>query len=383
MLQPSFLGSLTQRNFVYPYSLLFGFFSGSLLTLCVTAYLLNKNQHFQHRYLAESFGQVMITMAAQQAMDATLNHDYLSLQILLEDITQHTPIINAAIYDVENTLIVQAGETGNSIKERIHHINAPIALHDTVSGYIVLAIDTAYPSNINYTILLVLFIGILITLAVFCLYRGWLPLQPDSKFSNENEDAQQTNSDHLEKNNKNDKSKGVLLSLDVKNIDELYKKLNGDLRKKAINQFHQHIQKALSLYNGALLYIGSSAVVLSFEEGDLEQHNAIFNAVCCGYLIRELNEKQGNFPLVVGAYIHHIPEKTITDQQLSLLHYNNIDDTAQLIIEKELLENNNLENYLVMNTEKNNTHFVCVRGFQKNYSKLLDNQLKHLQASNR
>ena len=84
----------------------------------------------------------MVTaMTARQAMDATLNHDRLSLQILLEDITQHQAIINAAIYDVENKLIVQAGEATNQQNQNdIRHFSAPIALHDTIAGHVVLAV---------------------------------------------------------------------------------------------------------------------------------------------------------------------------------------------------------------------------------------------------
>ena len=148
----SFLQLFTQRSLTYPYSLLFGFLSGSLLTLWLTTYVLNQGQHFQYRYVVDSFGQVMANMAARQAMDATLNHDRLSLQILLEDITLHQTIVNSAVYDVENKLIVQAGETGNQPREHISYFSAPIVLHDTISGHAVLAVDTAHPSSMHYTI---------------------------------------------------------------------------------------------------------------------------------------------------------------------------------------------------------------------------------------
>ena len=173
-----FLKLFTQYKLIYPYSLFFGFFSGSLMTLWLTAYVANHGQHFQYRHAINSFGQVMANMIARQAMDATLNHDRLSLQILLEDITFDQIVVTSAIYDVENKLIVQAGETGNHLPNHIQHFSAPIVLHDTMSGHVVLGIDTAHPDSIRYPVILLLISGLLASTSVFCLYRGINQIQP-------------------------------------------------------------------------------------------------------------------------------------------------------------------------------------------------------------
>ena len=372
MQRPSFLQLFARRKLTYPYSLFFSLLCGSLLTLWLTTYVVNRGQHFQYRHMTNSFGQIMATMAAQQAMDATLNHDRLSLQVLLEDITQHQTIVNAAIYDVEHKLIVQAGATRNQPQGYLHYFSAPIALHDTISGHVVLAIDGAHPSGIRYTVLLVLVTSVLASLAVFCLYRGMVRVTAtDSRIK-------QPTADHLSSNDGSNAKNTTLLTLDIKNINALYQRLNDDSRKKAINQLHQHIQKALSLYNGTVTYIGSSSIVLSFKKHGFEQHHAIFNAICCGYIVSQLNRKLSNFPLSLTAYIHSMPDKTVTKKNLLLLHYNTSGNTIDLAIETFLLKNSEVESRLLINSEKNHGRFTGIYGFQTTYANLLNNQVKHL-----
>jgi uncharacterized membrane protein affecting hemolysin expression len=371
MLRLSFLQLFARNrlNLTYPYSLFFGFLCGSLLTLWLTTYVVNRGQHFEYRHMTDNFGQIMATMAAQEAMDSTLNHDRLSLQILLEDITQHRIIVNAAIYDVEQKLIVQAGATENLTKDNVRHFSAPIALDNTISGNIVLAIDTTYPSSIHYTVVLILITSILASLALLCLYRGIIGVTTTDNR------VKPPTTDLLRGDDENNTNDTILLTFDIKNINTLHQRLNSDLRKTIIDHLFQHIQKALSLYNGTLIYIGSNSIALSFE-----RHNAIFNAICCGYIVCELNKKQGNFSLILTARIHNAPQKITVNKQLLLLRNNAMDDTAGLTIEKVLLKDNDLGSYLLINSEEKRSPFIKIRGFQTAYAELLDNQLKHLYA---
>ena len=374
----SFLKLFTQYKLIYPYSLFFGFFSGSLMTLWLTAYVANQGQHFQYRHAINNFGQIMANMVARQAMDATLNHDRLSLQILLEDITLDQAIINSAIYDVENKLIVQAGETGNYPQSHIQHFSAPIALQDTISGHVVLAINTSHPDSIRYPVILILISGLLAGAAVFCLYRG-INQSPFLKDKEEDKPLKNSTSDEEESTG----NQTILLTLTIENFDDLYQKLNSDSRKKVIDKLFQHVQKALSLYNGDLVYVGSATIVLSFRkrnftQDDFEINNTIFNAACCGHIICELNKKQSNFSIVLAARIHHTPEKAITKELSSLLRHNSTVNSTGLSIEKIFLKDRELTSYFLIDPKENNTNFVDIQGFQPIYADLLDNQLKYL-----
>ena len=374
-----FLKLFTQYKLIYPYSLFFGFFSGSLMTLWLTAYVANHGQHFQYRHAINSFGQVMANMIARQAMDATLNHDRLSLQILLEDITFDQIVVTSAIYDVENKLIVQAGETGNHLPNHIQHFSAPIVLHDTMSGHVVLGIDTAHPDSIRYPIILLLISGLLASTSVFCLYRGINQIQP-VKDKEEKKSVKNSTTDEEEAIG----NQSVLLTLSIKNFDDLYQKLNSDSRKRIIDKLFRHVQKALRLYNGDLVYIGSATIVLSFKKNhfaqdDLEINNAIFNAACCGYIVCKLNKQQSNFSIALEARIHHTPEKAITKERSLLPRHKNTASSTSLSIERFFLEDRELTSYFLINSEENHTNFVDIQGFQPMYADLLDNQLKYLQ----
>ena len=55
---------------------------------------------------------ILANLAAKRAVDATLNHDLVSLQqVVLQDVVDNPRTLLASIHDVENNLLVQAGST--------------------------------------------------------------------------------------------------------------------------------------------------------------------------------------------------------------------------------------------------------------------------------
>ena len=223
--------------------------------------------------------------------------------------------------------------------------------------------DTTHPDRIRYVVLLILATGILVCLAGFCLHKS-------KQLQTENSNRQQKVTSGDQSSNKTICGENaILLTLDIKNVGALYQKTNSSPHKNIVSHLFQRIQKALSLYNGNVAYIGSSTIVLSFEQHGFEQHHAIFNAICCGYIINQLNRKARHFSLPLTICIHRIPEKKISKKQATLLPYKPADDAIRLTIEASLLKNDEIKSRLLIksnSSKKDKPRFISIDGFQKN-----------------
>ena len=112
------------------------FISVALSIFWVHSFLDQQRQTYGHDY-----GQALANVAAYQAQEATLDHDLLSLQIILEDISKNPAVIGATIHDVENNLVVQGGHNpdtrrGLDAAQILGSYTAPITLHNSVAGYV-------------------------------------------------------------------------------------------------------------------------------------------------------------------------------------------------------------------------------------------------------
>jgi len=357
-----------------PYHMLFAGVLGGLLTLWITAmlYYQQANTHFIHAI--DSYGYSMTGMAARQAVDATLNHDRISLQVILEDIVKQQAVISATIHDVENNLLVQAG-TAPSTKIEIansRQYHAPISLHNSLAGHVtlIIEIDPTAQQQTHWTFLL-LASALLASLAGVCWYRGqYATADYDTTDSAPHESN--SNKEELEPCEKNHLPE-ILLTLYLTNSDTLYRQLNGEARKARLEQLQQQIQHTLALYTGALIYSGTERIVIGFYG---EDNDAALQAACCSYLIQQLNQQHSDITLHIKAHIQPIAniESLIVIQQFEWQRLN-VHQQADMTIASTLLTDSFLKERLIINQQADCS---AITGFNTNYNELLHNQLKRL-----
>ena len=78
---------------------------GLLAGMLSSTYLQVQHQQTIVTKQDQHYGEALASLAARQAVDATLNHDLVSLQVILRDIAENPRIENATIHDVENRLL--------------------------------------------------------------------------------------------------------------------------------------------------------------------------------------------------------------------------------------------------------------------------------------
>jgi uncharacterized membrane protein affecting hemolysin expression len=119
---------------------------GLLVGLLSCAAVLRTVERGQEQMLIRDYGQSLANLAANRAVDATLNHDLVSLQVILQDIVENPRTLLASIHDVENHLLVQAGSTKALTQATAaRSFTAPIPLQDSIAGYVTVNIESQMP----------------------------------------------------------------------------------------------------------------------------------------------------------------------------------------------------------------------------------------------
>lgn len=119
---------------------------GLLVGLLSCAAILRTVERAQEQVLIADYGQSLANLAAKRAVDATLNHDLVSLQVVLQDVVDNPRTLLASIHDVENNLLVQAGSTqALTHAAALRSFSAPIPLQDSIAGYVTVNIESQMP----------------------------------------------------------------------------------------------------------------------------------------------------------------------------------------------------------------------------------------------
>lgn len=119
---------------------------GLLVGLLSCAAVLRTVERAQEQVLIADYGQSLANLAAKRAVDATLNHDLVSLQVVLQDVVENPRTLLASIHDVENNLLVQAGSTqALTHAAALRSFSAPIPLQDSIAGFVTVNIESQMP----------------------------------------------------------------------------------------------------------------------------------------------------------------------------------------------------------------------------------------------
>lgn len=295
--------------------------SSALTLFWVHNFLEQQRQTYGHNY-----GQALANVAAYQSQEATLDHDLLSLQIILQDIAKNPAVIGATIHDVENRLVVQGGHNPD-IRRQLEReqvlgsYNAPITLQESVAGYVtvVLALpkktDTALFVKLAMTPLLAL--GLVLWLLHNYVYRSAsaviaVPIvtshQSDAQEQNDTTSHNEHHSAYID-DNFND-IYPVKLHLKMHLLARLKQQLNGKNYKQMLSQFERQIRGVCSLYSGEMIFAGHSEIILRFNANS--EADATFNALCSAKLLQSLS-LEGGVNLGLSGYIED-GEQTLCEQ---------------------------------------------------------------------
>lgn len=310
-------------------------------------------------------------MAAKQAVDAAFNHDLVRLQVILQDVMANPHTQLATIHDVENNLLVQAGETRFGKAQGIE-FTAPIVLHDSIAGYVSVNLNPL-TETLSSTLTFAGLTTLLLTLiALWDLSRqGAIEVVPGTRNTgaakSEDGDSGLEFSDGEEAFIEEEEHESVFSVIHIKNLDVLKQQLNGQNFRDTIARLEKIIADVMALYGGSKFVLVDNYYVLTFKASD-SVGEAIFRSACSAYLILELASIIDKIPLDLAALVS-AQENDVTPEKLPF---------AGLIVEASAAQNeliNRRANFMELG--KNDGRQV-IAGFKQPFQNLLDGQTKQL-----
>lgn len=246
----------------------------------------------------------MASMAASRAIDATLNHDLISLQVILQDIANNPRALLTTIHDVENNLLVQAGDTKALAHARSTKAYAAvIPIHDAVAGYVTVNMDTQLDSvgAVIYAFVGVSVILILVALLALQEMNGPLFLPPEPSLPAADSPAQAPPVDEPEP-----PVYIAHLHLRLVNLALLKQQLSGEILQQLFTRLEQSLVYLLKLYPGRCRTTsanGRAQGIYHLEFSSTEKAIAAnFQAICCAHLAIVVNQ-QPKFKFLLQAVI--------------------------------------------------------------------------------
>lgn len=353
------------------------------LTGLTVLLLSNTLQQKQQKQLLDTrtqhYGEALTRLAARQAIDATLNHDLVSLQVAMQDITQNPHLLSATIHDVENRLLVQAGSSPNLTPGHrpndYRSYTSPITLHDSVAGYVTVTIDTSAIFQQQDDAWLLALATLFISLVVWCLLT--LPEQQQYRAV--------TNTPAVElPQRSSQKSDNVQMNLllQSRNLTTLKKQLSGNKQEQLFQQLERQLSGINTLYNGRIIEASGQQVMIQFSDSDAS--NACFRAICAAQLLFQVQSETSGLQLEYSAAVIPDEDSKLLSNQM---RYSGLLYRAQEVLNQrahsDLLLScnhrggNQLEQRLKI--QSIDEDWLQVSELQPSYQALLAKQVKQLQ----
>lgn len=326
------------------------------------------------------YGNSLAKLTAGQAANATLNSDLVSLQVGLENLIKNPHVLSATIHDVENQLLVQAGDSptlGHYSSVNSRSFTAPITLHDSVAGYVAVTLDTqAIYDNQDNAWLIGLF-AVCLMLTSFSLMTTPKPSPGPAPVAEPAQDNELPTHHHSSADDV-----PVVLLLRVLNIESLRKQINGSLRAKLFAELGKKIDGINMLYNGRLEAASENWLSIRYSGDDIA--DASFRASCAALLLfRLIEECEETLQLQLSGAIYQpsqqrqlsglLQEAKFTEHCRNQLQSSS---AQQLLLHTDAI-NDNLTQRLITDDSE---HWAQVQDLHSGYTDLLNKQCQQLRT---
>lgn len=285
----------------------------------------------------DTYGGTVASQLANSSLDAAMQRDMISLQAQLARLLKTRGIVSAAIYDVENHLLAQAGATPSEMHGRayLHHYSSPMVLGDNGMGSVVVTLDAVDIEKILPQIRWVLLLGsgiVLVLLIVISrhfaqiirdqqvsLTRALLDTMPTSILAAANISSDNARDSHLPEQLKEADIRQLLVCLrdyvdqvqtpspaalrdaaaewinsgggrayillECHNLDLLQRQVSRERLRALLDQFQQRIDNVCRLYNAQRTPVAGSCIKIVIAASTGHIADSLLQAACCAYVL--------------------------------------------------------------------------------------------------
>ncbi|MBU3069348.1 hypothetical protein KOI40_05910 [Aestuariicella sp. G3-2] len=363
----------------------------TLICLLISASLLQQQHHQRLEIRTDQYGNALASLAASQATEATMNHDLVSLQVTVSEIARNPDILSVTVHDVENRLLVQAGDSPNAgdYANRDHQsYTSPVTLQDSIAGYVTVTIDTqTLYEKFDDTWLMAL-LGLAGAMLVLSIINQRQAPDDDADTSVPHQKAalaeQPDPAAPAPRSGGNEQEDYVTLKFCCLNWPSLKQQLSATLRQQLFDDLQGHLSGINALYSGRITLADHETLELEFH-GD-EIGNTTFRAICAAQLLFTLLQNgSAGIRLRYAAAVYHTRKGS--SLSLYLAQAKNRQQLMNTLLAQPdhglLLDNQNCATAQLLQrlqTGENlvNGQWISVEGLRPSYQGLLDKQAKQL-----
>lgn len=283
------------------------------------------------QYHANTLGSMLTSQTAGNVTELLLADDTLSLNVILTQLVRSDSVASARILDIDERIITAAGSEPEASSSLQLRYSAPIALEDSLAGYVTLTLDPAQ-FNADSSQLWTYYAALLLAGLIFCLFTAlalgqhlrrpiervrqalddpqhasFAEVVPDNELGALEESCALFVQRYLDQFNElygdsasfSDDSPAarfqgtsILLCIQVCQIDKLLALLNPTTLTTLLDQYYALLSRAARLYGGELMRFSGDSQLLAFAD---ENQDPIIRAICCAQLFQmlvgQLNDK--------------------------------------------------------------------------------------------
>lgn len=314
-----------------------------LLAMCVFWLISSYNTQRVLRQQADSLGQSLALQTATQLTELVLANDLISMNVVLGSLIENAAIAEVSVLNVDRRTIAAASATVEEpelllpIPVNLVPINqeytAPIALAESVAGYVTVILDLTYiEATLVNNLLIIVAAALVLMLAAYLLItlylqylisypanmlafslsnirQGNIETCPEPKGNSELSTAirqynataeflaQNTFLSNFGSRLPSDEDQQLqtqpgqqdvtLLCIKLSNFQYLASTQTEDLMIRMLNKFYFFAGKVSQLYNGNVSFCFEDEVLINFGGEMLEEEQAFF-AICAGQLFLQL-----------------------------------------------------------------------------------------------
>lgn len=259
--------------------------------------------------VTNNYGSMLAKATAARSADAAFHQDLIGMRAVLQDATQYSNVRIATVHDVENKLLVQAGDFPYFKHKYDQSFTSPITQYDNIAGYVtvIIAVPPIFPVNI--LTLLYVFIAITLTSAIISISRSgsiachWSKEQVKeslhAKFSSY---IPPESSPTITTNASPTTTFSAFTLVHITNIKTIKQQLNGENFRNTLKIMDDIVEDVMSLYGGIEFQWNTDHYKLTLSSRE-SQSEAIFHAICCAYLISEIASIINNIPLDIATLV--------------------------------------------------------------------------------
>lgn len=120
---------------------------GALLGLLMVAFVLGERSEQKQAELLQEYGSALAQVSAQDVIDSSITSDLVSMHAIMQRVAVQPRVLRAAVHDLEQQLLVQAGLSNLRPYPTTQAFSAAIPLHDSVAGHVTITMDAGFPGE--------------------------------------------------------------------------------------------------------------------------------------------------------------------------------------------------------------------------------------------